>query len=989
MICIDSANRFKRRYPLGSGALRRRSILVFRTLCLCLVSSGAFAAGSNGLPVSRNALPVAGKVVAGQATISQSNNTLTVNQSSQKAVINWDSFNVGANATVNFNQPNSGASTLNRVNGASESLINGALNSNGQVILVNPNGVVFGKGAEVNTGGIVATTMDIKDADYLNGNMAFSGNGRGKVVNKGRITVNNIDGYIALMAPEVRNEGVLTATLSSKNVIALAAGEKVTIYVDGGQLAGLSVDASAVKTLIANKHLIQVGGGQVVLAANALSDLRASVVNNTGVISATGIDRSGGKISLTASTVNQSGTLSANSNSADGGQIALTGDKVLLADGSKTTATGFLNGGTINVGTTDVTYTQNADGSRSNVQARNLAKTVTVAAGASVDVSSIGKGNGGQINVWSSEQTNVAGNFSASGGALGGNGGSVETSSLGKLVVAATTVVNTSAPAGQKGSWMLDPDGLTIDSSTATALSSALTNANVTVAVQGDLTVAAGAAVSVVGAATNTTLTLNASGAITNNGSVALGQNSSLVINAASLTLSSGSVTSANQVTATAQSISSSGSITSTGGSTGGINLLANSVVIAGNISSSGSGSSSGTGSTTGSSSGSSGSSGSGSSGSSNSGSSGSGSSSGTGSTSTSSSSSQSNTVSGKSSSGAAASVTPSSAAQLLSAIVSAQAAAAANLATAAAASTSLAASTKVVNMTASNMASSLVSAINSASQAAALGATTYINVASGSVAGSIQPAMNIVIAPNSGAIGLAPTAVALASGGSVNVQAAQNLTVTANSTIAANAATVSAPSSSSGSATSSSSPTASPAAGSVSLIAYSGPAIIAGTVSANSSSGQGGVVAVAANDVSFNSALIQANGTTGGSVYVTATSGSAKMSNTTVAANGTGSGGGTIQIAGQNETQLVASSITANGITTGGGIQIGINNSIGSGSTLAPPALVAFANSHNVSNSTTLDSQTLISANAQPSSLAVSTLSSSTGNNPSVMQIM
>ena len=114
-------------------------------------------------------LPTGGQIAAGTATISQSSNVMNINQSTQRAVINWDSFNVGKNATVNFNQPDSSASTLNRVNSASQSMINGAVNANGQVIFVNPNGVVFGKGAEINTGGLVATTMNIKDADYMAG----------------------------------------------------------------------------------------------------------------------------------------------------------------------------------------------------------------------------------------------------------------------------------------------------------------------------------------------------------------------------------------------------------------------------------------------------------------------------------------------------------------------------------------------------------------------------------------------------------------------------------------------------------------------------------------------------------------------------------------------------------------------------------------------------------------------------------------------------
>jgi filamentous hemagglutinin family protein len=162
-----------------------------------LTSSALFGlAYVNAAGLASNTLPTNGQVVSGQAAITQSGNVMNINQSTQSAVINWSSFNVGSSATVNFNQPNVNASTLNRVNGGSKSMIDGALNSNGQIIFVNPNGVIFGKGAEVNTGGITATTMDIRDSDYMNGKMSYSGNGTGRVVNKGNITVNSISGYI-------------------------------------------------------------------------------------------------------------------------------------------------------------------------------------------------------------------------------------------------------------------------------------------------------------------------------------------------------------------------------------------------------------------------------------------------------------------------------------------------------------------------------------------------------------------------------------------------------------------------------------------------------------------------------------------------------------------------------------------------------------------------------------------------------------------------
>ena len=325
-----------------------------------------------------NTLPTGGTVTSGSATIAQNNNTMNINQSSQKAIINWSTFNVGSEAIVNFNQPNSQSSTLNRVTSASKSMIDGAINANGTVIFVNSNGVVFGKGAEVHTGSIVATTMNIADQEYLSekNKKIFEGSANGKIVNNGTITANNIDGYIALMAPQVKNQGVIIANMSGKNSIALVSGEKVTLTFQGEQLLNVNVDASTIKSLIKNKNLIQTNGGQVIIAANAASDLKSSVLVNTGTISADGLNVKGGKVYLTASTINQQGTVtaSATSNSSgtrvEGGMIVALANTIKLGSGSKTLATGDNGGGVITL---------------------SAAKKVNVKAGAFVDASEIGR----------------------------------------------------------------------------------------------------------------------------------------------------------------------------------------------------------------------------------------------------------------------------------------------------------------------------------------------------------------------------------------------------------------------------------------------------------------------------------------------------------------------------------------------------------------------------------------------------------------------
>ena len=547
------------------------SILVIATFTVLGINS-AHAANITQ-PV--NALPTGGVVATGQAAISQTSNqtsaVMNINQSSQKAVINWNSFNVGSNATVNFNQPNTNASTLNRVNGASKSMIDGAVNANGQIILVNPNGVTFGKGAEVNTGGITATTMDIKDSDYMNNNMSYSGNGTGKVINKGKITANNSNAYIALMAPEVINEGVISATLSGNNSIALVSGQSVTLSFNQNQLVNVSVDASVIKSLIANKRLIQTSGGQVIIAANSASDLKTSVINNSGSINADSFANNGGKISLIASTVNQNGNVSANSDFAVAGHIAISGNTVNLASNSKTTAMGATSGGQILIGKT----AQNPVNSLIN------ATQVNVATSALVDVSATKVGNGGSIQIWSTSNTNIAGNLKATGGLVSGNGGNIDTSSAGTVNYVKTLKVDTSTTKGKVGNWTTDPLTITVDKNAANVISTALATTNVILDATSNASSSLGACsesgsalinflagTQVYSMNPNTTLTLNAQG-----GSINV----------------AGDITTGG-VYAVAQNInvSATGSINTNNGNNGVIFLVANLINILGNINSNG-----------------------------------------------------------------------------------------------------------------------------------------------------------------------------------------------------------------------------------------------------------------------------------------------------------------------------------------------------------------------------------------------------------------
>jgi filamentous hemagglutinin family protein len=279
----------------------------------------ALAGASWGMPSAYAADAANAAVSAGTAGIATVGNTTTINQGSQRVAIDWTSLSTRANEALVFNQPNAQAIALNRITGSSPSELLGSLTANGQVFILNPNGVLFGAGSQVNVGGLVASTLNISNADFMAGNHVLTGSGgSGSVVNQGTLNAGQ-GGYLALLAPEVRNEGVMTASLGTA---LLAAGNKVTLNLDNGSLLGYSIDQGAINALAENRHLIQANGGQVLLSAKAMDSLTTATVNNTGVIEAKTLQNKAGRILLMGDmetgTVNVGGTLDASAPSTDG-----------------------------------------------------------------------------------------------------------------------------------------------------------------------------------------------------------------------------------------------------------------------------------------------------------------------------------------------------------------------------------------------------------------------------------------------------------------------------------------------------------------------------------------------------------------------------------------------------------------------------------------------------------------------------------------------
>lgn len=260
-----------------------------------LVVAVASLLALTGLP-SAFALPTGGEVVSGSADFHTQGQHMSINQQTDKLVTQWKDFNVQNGQSVTFNQPTSTSIALNRVVGVNGSQIHGQINANGRVFLINPNGVVFGQGAQVNVGGLVASTRDISDADFKAGNYKFAGSSAAEVVNQGSITAAD-GGGVALLGARVTNQGTIKA---QNGRVALAAGDGFTVSFDDNQLLDLHVDSAALDALVHNTStgLLKADGGQVLMTAKSAGSVLQTVVNNQGTVEANTLSQKAGRITL-------------------------------------------------------------------------------------------------------------------------------------------------------------------------------------------------------------------------------------------------------------------------------------------------------------------------------------------------------------------------------------------------------------------------------------------------------------------------------------------------------------------------------------------------------------------------------------------------------------------------------------------------------------------------------------------------------------------
>ena len=387
-------------------------------------------------PFAVMSLPQGGTVTGGNANLVQSGSTLNINQTSELVSINYDSFNISSGETVNFNQPGSDSIALNNITGNNATEIFGSLNANGQVFLINPNGILFAPGSQINVGGLFASTLSMSNEDFFNQNFKLDATAtNNSIKNYGQLQ----GGYIAFVSPNIENHGEITA----KNINLHAAD---SVLVSFSQGIHIETTTSTYEASIKNNGLLSASGGEVVLTAATHNDLLGTVINNEGVIEASGLIEKEGKIFLVAEDqgdVINSGsiTTSAIEQDVNGGEIELRAQRVAQLGTIHADALGQGDGGQVHLKADKVVALGE--------------KSITTANAGSV-------GKGGEVIALSPDTTLFRSDavIEAKGGSESGDGGYVDVS--GFQHVEAFGLVDVSATLGEHGTFLIDPTNITI-----------------------------------------------------------------------------------------------------------------------------------------------------------------------------------------------------------------------------------------------------------------------------------------------------------------------------------------------------------------------------------------------------------------------------------------------------------------------------------------------------------------------------------------------
>lgn len=416
--------------------------------------------------------PEGGIISGGSAAIIETDKKLDIHQQTDRAVIDWRSFDIQVDEHTQFHQPQSSSVALNRVNNANPSQIRGKLSANGNIVLVNPNGVFFDRDSIVDVNGIVASTADMDNDKFLSGgeiHLNKTGDPNGIIVNMGHISAREA-GLVGLVAPVVENHGVIVARSGR---VHLASGDTATVDFYGDGLMEIAVSDEAKVQATINTGIIQAAGGTIAITAAASNDIVNSLIIASGELHAPAVAQKNGKIIIfgegsnavkdNSSTdkgqkqgdsyvaVNAYINASGRNEGEAGGQIEILGDHIAIASGTFIDASGDTNGGDIKIG-----------GNYLGTGTTAAAKTVAVAQNTLIANDALTRGDGGRTIIWSDDTTEFHGNIFARGGIESGNGGFVETSGKKNLQADGYVDLTARSETGEKGTYLLDPADITI-----------------------------------------------------------------------------------------------------------------------------------------------------------------------------------------------------------------------------------------------------------------------------------------------------------------------------------------------------------------------------------------------------------------------------------------------------------------------------------------------------------------------------------------------
>ena len=453
------------------------------TRLAAFVALAAASASTCGPSQAQNILPSHGVVTSGAASIGQSGANMTVNQTSSRAIVNWGSFSIGQGAGVTFNQPSASSAILNRVTGSTTSTIAGQLQANGQVYLVNPNGIAITKTGAVQVGGgFVASTLGIADNDFNNGNLNFVGKGASAGVSNAGSIAAAPGGFVGLLGGTVANSGVVSVPLGK---VAMGSGEQATLNLTGDNFLQVAVPTNTKtadgQALIDVSGKVRAAGGSVQLRAATVAQAIRNAVNVPGELSVTSARASGGSIILgggPGGDISVMGRLKASGRTA-GGTIAIGGHDVALRQAKLAAASAKGHGGAVTLtGTRSVSLASslvNAAGATGGGAIRiggdfhgasdlTSAQTTTIDKASTLNASATASGDGGTVAVWSDATTNFAGRVTATGGPGGGDGGYVEVSANPAThgVLSDSGFADLTAQKGKTGTLLLDPLDISI-----------------------------------------------------------------------------------------------------------------------------------------------------------------------------------------------------------------------------------------------------------------------------------------------------------------------------------------------------------------------------------------------------------------------------------------------------------------------------------------------------------------------------------------------